>query len=183
MHYFLWIDSKQKGPYEKQQILDMLLQGIITKQTLCCPVDGAGTWNPVRVIHGLLDDLSPSPAPPAASAAEADPPASPVPQTAPRSYRDEVKTTHRRTETSELEITRRSDWSTFTRGIGVLSLIIGVGGCSVIARDEAGPGLLLAACGIVVALHAFMFAFLVNVFTDIRWFLKQLVDKRGRDDA
>lgn len=80
MHYFLWINSKQQGPYEKQQILDMLLQGIITKQTLCCPADGAGTWNPVRVIHGLLDGLSPPPAPLPSSTVVTSP-SSPAPQT------------------------------------------------------------------------------------------------------
>jgi hypothetical protein len=32
--------------------------------------------------------------------------------------------------------------------------------------------------GVAGGLQAMFLAFLVNVFTDIRWFLKQLVDKR-----
>jgi len=41
MNYFLWIEEKQQGPYERKQVVDMLLQGIITKQTPC--------WKPVDV--------------------------------------------------------------------------------------------------------------------------------------
>jgi hypothetical protein len=57
MHYFLWIDETQQGPYEKRQILDMLLSGSITKQTLCCH-EGASEWSTVGTIVGLLDPLA-----------------------------------------------------------------------------------------------------------------------------
>ncbi|HOF49500.1 MAG: DUF4339 domain-containing protein [Verrucomicrobia bacterium] len=63
MNYFLWIDEQQKGPFEKEQILVMLRDGSITKQTLCFPesvVGDDGDWNPLCAIEGLLEE---SPAP------------------------------------------------------------------------------------------------------------------------
>jgi len=37
---------------------------------------------------------------------------------------------------------------------------------------------MILVAGIAFGLQAFFFAFLVDVFTDIRWFLKRLVDKQ-----
>jgi hypothetical protein len=49
MNYFLWIEEKQQGPYERKQVVDMLLQGIITKQTPCWVEGGTAEWKPVEV--------------------------------------------------------------------------------------------------------------------------------------
>lgn len=78
-------------------------------------------------------------------------------------------------------ITQRSGWSTFLIVVGVLSLVGGLGGCGLASLDRGEPtgtAIIILVCGVVGGLQAFYFAFLTNVFTDIRWFLKQLVDKR-----
>lgn len=64
--------------------------------------------------------------------------------------------------------------------VGVLSWLGGLGGCAITTihgGEATGASIILLVCGIVGGLHAFYIAFLTDVFTDIRWFLKQLVDK------
>lgn len=55
MKYLLWINEKGEGPYDKSQIVELLLSGKITGQTECLPEgEGGGDWLPVRSIPGLL---------------------------------------------------------------------------------------------------------------------------------
>ena len=59
MKYLLWMNGKGEGPYEKSQIVEMLLSGKITGQTECLPERGSGDWVPVRSISGLLNGGGP----------------------------------------------------------------------------------------------------------------------------
>jgi hypothetical protein len=47
MKYFLWIDGKQNGPYEPEQIREMLRRGSIVAVTLGRPEDSTGEWSPI----------------------------------------------------------------------------------------------------------------------------------------
>lgn len=76
-------------------------------------------------------------------------------------------------------ITRRSGWADFLTAIGVLGLIVGfVVGILIVMGAEGSDLWVVFVVGVAGGLQAMFLAFLVNVFTDIRWFLKQLVDKR-----
>lgn len=61
MKYLLWIGEKGEGPFDKPQIVEMLLSGKITGQTLWLPEEGKGDWQPVNTIPGLLHVGSPQP--------------------------------------------------------------------------------------------------------------------------
>lgn len=75
-------------------------------------------------------------------------------------------------------ITWRSAWSDFFRVIGVLCLLGGMVGYVIAADSGDTASLVVLFVGFAGCLNAFFFAFLLDVFTDIRWFLKQLVDKQ-----
>jgi hypothetical protein len=80
-------------------------------------------------------------------------------------------------------ITRRSGWSQFLQAVGVIFILGGIIGFAVgweHSRRKESPGayIFLAICA-AGAIQSFFFAFLIDVFTDIRWFLKKLVDRRN----
>ena len=69
MKYFLWIDEKQDGPYEPEQIREMLRKEIITGVTLGHPEDGTGEWSPIGIFPNVIYTAKPlnqSPASPPA---------------------------------------------------------------------------------------------------------------------
>lgn len=76
---------------------------------------------------------------------------------------------------------RRSKWSsTFT----IIGWILLVGGLLCVfsflfsESDETASSLLTGAiAGIAGGLHALLFGFLINVFTDIRWYLAKIANK------
>jgi hypothetical protein len=55
MKYFLWVDSKQAGPYEEQQIRDMIKSGRITALTLGHIADGGGEWNQIGSFFNVVE--------------------------------------------------------------------------------------------------------------------------------
>jgi len=67
-------------------------------------------------------------------------------------------------------IERRSDWGTFLRVVGVINLLGSVVGF----LGKGWIGLIFVG----LAIQSFLFAFLVDVFTDIRWFIKKVADSR-----
>lgn len=75
----------------------------------------------------------------------------------------------------EIEITRRSGWSDALAILGVLNLL-GALILLLIAlnADKSGLGFEAFVLFAAIAVNCFLFAFLVNVFTDIRWYLRQL---------
>jgi hypothetical protein len=65
MKYFLWIGEKQDGPYNASQIIEMLLSGTITKQTLYLPEGSSSDWEPLSKIYAsLFAEAYPQPAQP-----------------------------------------------------------------------------------------------------------------------
>ncbi|HEY1718842.1 MAG TPA: hypothetical protein VGH42_11210 [Verrucomicrobiae bacterium] len=85
-----------------------------------------------------------------------------------------------------IKISRRSGWSGFFIFLGILAVL--ATGVSIIAcimdvqsdSSEVSFDVTLIIVFIAVSIQSFFFAFLINVLTDIRWFLKELTDKQGR---
>lgn len=84
---------------------------------------------------------------------------------------------------SDPAITRRSGWSSFLKVIGVICLVGGgLGFFAALSEgrnDSASNAFICIVIGIGGAIQSFFFAFLIDVFTDIRWFIKKLVDARN----
>ena len=57
MKYFLWINGKQNGPYEPEQIREMLGRGSIVAVTLGRPEDSTGEWNPISSFTGVTEPV------------------------------------------------------------------------------------------------------------------------------
>ena len=74
MKFFLWIDGKQDGPFEPEQIRAMLGEGSIAAATLGCPEDGTGEWKPISNYDEIVEPPQP---------VEPTPAAPPVPASAP----------------------------------------------------------------------------------------------------
>ena len=70
---------------------------------------------------------------------------------------------------------RRSGWAAFFTVIGVILLIISV----ILAANvgESGLNFFHVIVFFGAGLQALLFGFLINVFTDIRWYLKQIAEK------
>jgi|ERR1017187_6076369 hypothetical protein len=76
MKLFLWIDGKQDGPFEPEQIRAMLNGGSITAVTLGCPDDGTGEWKPISSYEEIVEPPQCSePTPVLTTAPALDPPA------------------------------------------------------------------------------------------------------------
>ena len=60
MKYFLWINGKQKGPYDPEQIREMLERCSITAVTLGHPEGGTGEWSPISEFPGVIESPKPS---------------------------------------------------------------------------------------------------------------------------
>ena len=54
MKYFLWINEKNAGPYDEQQIRDMIKVGEITELTLGHAADGSGEWSQLGSLLNIL---------------------------------------------------------------------------------------------------------------------------------
>ena len=75
---------------------------------------------------------------------------------------------------------RRSGWSTFFTWIGCGLLVVGVAffvfALGAPGRDQ-GPFLTVAIVGLAGSLQSLFFGFVINVFTDIRWYLQKIANK------
>ena len=63
MKYFLWINGKEEGPFDKPKIVEMLRGSTITRYTPCRPEhrDEAKDWEWVGVVPGLQAMLNSAP--------------------------------------------------------------------------------------------------------------------------
>ncbi|MBM3877835.1 MAG: DUF4339 domain-containing protein [Verrucomicrobia bacterium] len=102
----------------------------------------------------------------------------PVFKTASPLLTDSVQPQGSATLATEL-IERRSGWATFLRVVGCVNILVGLIGF--VASDDNRIGGILLAIGLVGVIQSFFFAFLVDVFTDIRWFVKKIADERSPD--
>ena len=69
-----------------------------------------------------------------------------------------------------LKVERRSAWSVLQFFCGVICIIAG---CVFLSDNEEITGIAFIAIGV----QAFFIGFLINVFTDIRWFLQEINQK------
>ena len=80
-----------------------------------------------------------------------------------------------------VEVKRRSLWSSFWNIIGALCLAIGFFGFIILLNKspdpESGRTFIFLIGALVAGLQAFFFAFLIDVFTDIRWLLTVIYNK------
>lgn len=66
MKYFLWINGKQDGPYEPEQIREMIEKGSIAAVTLARREDSTGDWHPINSFPEVIHPpRQPNPPPPA----------------------------------------------------------------------------------------------------------------------
>jgi len=83
---------------------------------------------------------------------------------------------------NEYEIKRRSSWSTafiVSGCVGCLLIVLSIFSFIASKNDnQFSQGLSLMIAGAVGSLHGYFFSFLINVFTDIRWFLKKISEKQ-----
>lgn len=79
MKYFLWIHGKQDGPYESEQIREMLGSGSIAAITLGRPEDGTGEWGPIGNFTGVTESVTSSEPAPTPQPAPAQNPAFSLP--------------------------------------------------------------------------------------------------------
>jgi hypothetical protein len=62
MRYFLWIDSKQSGPFEAPKIIEMLDAHQITPDTLAHPEGDTGNWIEIRRFYSeIFESQKPQP--------------------------------------------------------------------------------------------------------------------------
>ena len=67
VRYYLWIDSKQDGPYEPAKIRALIDSSKITDSMLAHPEDGTGDWLPISSYPQIFEIPKPAPATPAAT--------------------------------------------------------------------------------------------------------------------
>jgi hypothetical protein len=84
-----------------------------------------------------------------------------------------------------IKISRRSGWSDFFVFLGVLVvlatgviLVFCITDSTQLNSSDMSFFVTLIIVGVAVSIQSFFFAFLINVLTDIRWFLKKLADKK-----
>ena len=85
-----------------------------------------------------------------------------------------------------IEISRRSGWSGFFIFLGVAGIVMAfIGIKNYVSDDQAEsklPSVVFIISGVMCAIQSFFFSFLIDVFTDIRWFLKDLAEKDKTSD-
>ena len=75
-------------------------------------------------------------------------------------------------------IARRSTWSGFLVFVGVISILVSVLSFAyALFNDGRGSAHVLGIIACCAAIQSFFLAFLVDVLTDIRWFLHRIAEK------
>jgi hypothetical protein len=82
----------------------------------------------------------------------------------------------------ETSISRRSGWADLCIVNGVICLLLAFYGTISFFDKKSDYAFYLAVVSTVGAANSFFFAFLVNVFTDIRWFLMEIRDNQPLED-
>tara|TARA_B100000530_G_C15765774_1_gene411418 strand:+ start:154 stop:651 length:498 start_codon:yes stop_codon:yes gene_type:complete len=71
-----------------------------------------------------------------------------------------------------------SGWATLYRAFGAVAFFIGGIGTIVVAQKNEEAGFQLAVMAIALTLTCFLFAFLIDVLTDMRHYLKRIAEKQ-----
>ena len=71
-----------------------------------------------------------------------------------------------------------SGWATLYRVCGCIGIIAGIMGFISIAPKNGEAGFIFALWAILPALTGFLFAFLIDVLTDMRHYLKEIAEKQ-----
>ncbi len=158
MNIYLWLNNEQKGPFTAEMLKASVASKQMSPDQTAC-IEGGAEWKPLC----KLIDLS-------------NPPvvAEPPPQKETKVAAPEVIDEH--------NIDRRSVWGeVLTIFGGMLAVIFFIGLVCLFPENTrpAAPALLIV--GAAGALQCFFFSFLVDVFTDIRWFLKKIAENQSQD--
>ena len=79
---------------------------------------------------------------------------------------------------SEVKFEQQSGWATFLCVLGFILLLLSVVLFLLwMSNEMKGNEYIFGIVSLVSGINSFFIAFLVDVFTDIRWFLKLMVDK------
>ena len=158
MNIYLWLNNEQKGPFTAEMLKASVASKQMSPDQTAC-IEGGAEWKPLC----KLIDLS-------------NPPvvAEPPPQKETNGAAPQ--------EVDELGINRRSGWADVLKFFGSASILLFFAGffclMSVNTRPAAPALLIVGAAG---AIQCFFFSFLVDVFTDIRWFLKKIAENQSQD--
>jgi hypothetical protein len=153
MNIYLWLNNEQKGPFTAEMLkASVASKQMSPNQTAC--IEGGTEW---KLLCQLIDLSNPPVA------------AEPPPQKETKVAAPEV--------IEEYNIDRRSGWSGGLNGLGLFCIFLFFMG--IVFSKQFGPTLLIV--GAAGALQCFFFAFLINVFTDIRWFLKKIAENQSQD--
>jgi len=106
------------------------------------------------------------------------------PQTAKPPVDDEARTQQPAPTVSRQESSLRKNapqssvWAKMYRACGFIFLFLGITGTIAIAQENEEAGFQFAVIAIALTLSCFLFAFLIDVLTDMRHYLKQIAEKR-----
>ena len=71
-----------------------------------------------------------------------------------------------------------SSWATLYRACGIIIFFVGLIGTIAVAQKNEEAGFQLAVMAIALTLTSFLFAFLIDVLTDMRHYLKRIAEKQ-----
>ena len=71
---------------------------------------------------------------------------------------------------------RKSAWANFLRVVAAFPLVAGMVGCGLVLSEEGSrsTAVIIAASGLGASIQFLFLAFVVDVFTDIRWYISRL---------
>ena len=158
MNIYLWLNNEQKGPFTAEMLKASVASNQMSPNQTAC-IEGGTEGKPLCQLIDLSN-------PPVA--------AEPPPQKETKAATPQV--------IDEYNIDRRSGWSGGLTALGLFSILLFFIGIVCFNDRTAAPfAPTLLIVGAVGALQCFFFAFLVDVFTDIRWFLKKIAENQPRD--
>jgi len=77
---------------------------------------------------------------------------------------------------------RTSKWSGIFRLLGIIGILVSLFGVGAVILGERTSikedGFIIATAGLISCIHCFFLGFLVDIFTDIRWYLAKLTMKQ-----
>jgi hypothetical protein len=168
MNIYLWSNNQQTGPYTAESLRESVAAGQLSASQTAC-LEGETEWQPLSQLLNL--------AYPEAIIQK--------PQTKPNIGKKGNDFLARPAVSAKAdngyEIKRRSSWSTFFVFCGSLGGLIFFFGIFVFIasknENDRALSLTLLLIGALSAVQCLFFSFVIDVFTDIRWFIKKISEK------